>query len=108
MNNLPRRSSGWLRTVLFLGRIAAPIVWSACVAALQLIAVAVIALWSGVPASVENMANELLDRAIIRGWPSLHAPFLYNLFYALAMVMVLVGWVLCSYLTVFLVNWLIF
>lgn len=93
-----------LRSAFFLARIAAPFVWSVCVGALQLVAVAVIALWSGVPASVDRMANEWLDRALIGGWPSLHAPLLYNIFYMLASVMVLVGWILCSYLTIFILH----
>jgi len=86
----------------------APFVWTAVVGALQLIAMAVIALWSGVPSALERMANEWLDRAVLAGWPSLYAPQLYYFFYVIGFGMVVVGWVLCSYLTVFLVGWLIF
>jgi hypothetical protein len=54
------------------------------------------------------MSNEWLDRATVRGWPTLYAPHLYYFFYGVAFVMVVIGWVISSYLTVFLVEWLIF
>ena len=93
-----------LRRVFFMARIVAPILWTVCWGALQLVALAVVALWSGVPASLDRMANEWLNRAILRGWPTLYSRQLYYFLYALAFVMVLLGWILSCYLTIFILH----
>jgi hypothetical protein len=97
-----------LRSAFFLARIAAPFVWMICVNTLRLELLAVITLWSGVPTSLDRMANEWLDRAIRHGWPTLYSAQLYYTFYGLALMMILIGWTLCSYLTVFIIHWLLF
>ena len=100
MNRLIR----WLRSVIFLARIASPFVWRICVNALRLVLLAVIALWSGIPTALNRMANEWLDRAIRHGWPTLYSEQLYYTFYGLALVMVLIGWILCSFTTIWILH----
>jgi hypothetical protein len=100
MNRLIR----WLRSAIFLARIAAPFIWMICINALRLELLAVIALWSGVSTSLNRMANEWLDRAIRHGWPTLYSAQLYYTLYGLAFVMVLAGWILCSYTTMIILH----
>ena len=100
MNSLARV----LRTTFFLGRMILPFVWRVCLVALRFELVAVIALWSGVPVALDRMANEWLDRAILRGWPTLYSSQLYYFFYGLALIMVLVGWILCAYTTILILR----
>lgn len=89
---------------LFLGRIVVPFIWRVGLGALRLELLAVVALWSGVPTALERMANEWLDRATLRGWPTLYSAQLYYFFYGLALLMVLVGWILCSYTTIIILH----
>ncbi len=65
---------------------------------------AVIHLWRGLPAALDETANEWLDRAILNRWPSLYARQLYFFFYGLALVLFLIGWVLSAYTTIFVLR----
>ncbi len=64
----------------------------------------VISFWSGVPTMVERIANEWLDRAVASGFPTQWDRRLYYTFYWLAFLMVVVGWVILSFITVWAVN----
>ena len=64
----------------------------------------VISFWSGVPAMVERIANEWLDRAVQAGFPTKWDRRLYFTFYYLAFLMVVCGWVTLSYMTVWIVG----
>jgi hypothetical protein len=93
-----------LRLIWHAVRLVAPLVWGAFLFTARLIAVAVISLWIGVPKSLDNMANDWLDRAVIAGFPTLWDRQLYYFFWCLGLVTVVTGWVLFSFITVGVVH----
>ncbi len=68
---------------------------------LRFMATTVVSFWGGVPRTVDTIANHWLDRAMAAGVPSLWARRLYHIFWALAFTMIFAGWVVLSYMTVF-------
>lgn len=64
----------------------------------------VFSFWSGVPTVVERIANEWLDRAVAAGFPTQWDRRLFFTFKYLAFSMILLGWVILSYITVWIVN----
>jgi hypothetical protein len=64
----------------------------------------VVSFWGGVPATANSIANEWLDRAVAAGFPTQWDGRLYFTFYYLALLMVVVGWVVLSFITVWIVN----
>lgn len=64
----------------------------------------VFSFWSGVPAVVERIANEWLDRAVAAGFPTQWDRRLFFTFKYLAFGMILLGWVILSHITVWIVN----
>jgi hypothetical protein len=81
-----------------------PIVGSFLFFAFRLIAMAVISLWIGVPTALNNIANEWLDRAVIAGFPTQWDRQLYYIFWCLGFVAVVIGWVLFSFITVWIFH----
>jgi len=92
----------------FLVRIIVPVVWFVIVASLQSMVVAVIAMWRSVPTTLDTIATEWQREAVINGWPSIYDVQAYWFFYMLAGLMFVIGWILCSGMTLLLVHWLIF
>lgn len=64
----------------------------------------VFSFWGGVPAIVERIANEWLDRAVATGFPTQWDRQLFFTFRFLAFGMILLGWVTLSFFTVWIVN----
>lgn len=64
----------------------------------------VISFWSGVPLIIERIANEWLDRAVLAGFPTRWDRHLFFTFRFLAFAMILLGWVMLSFITVWIVN----
>jgi len=64
----------------------------------------VISFWSGVPIIIERIANEWLDRADAARFPSEWDRQLFFTFKFLAFVMIVLGWVILSFITVWIVN----
>jgi hypothetical protein len=64
----------------------------------------VVSFWSGVPAVVERIANEWLDRAVAARFPTQWDRHLFFTFRILAFSMILLGWVVLSFITVGIVN----
>lgn|GEM_PF-6913285 len=64
----------------------------------------VISFWGGVPAIIERIANEWLDRAVAAGFPTQWDRHLFFTFRFLAFTMILLGWITLSFITVWLVN----
>ena len=60
--------------------------------------------WSCVPSIVERIANDWLDRAVVAGFPTQWDRQLFFSFRFLAFVMILLGWVILSFITVWIVN----
>ena len=70
----------------------------------SLILTSVITFWRGVPATTSRIADQWLDRAFIAGFPSIWAPQLYWTLRVLAFVMIVIGWVISSYITVWTIK----
>jgi hypothetical protein len=102
------RNPAPLSRMWFYVRIVAPAVWFVIVAAFECVAVAVVTFWSNVPERIDDIAVLWKMEAVNRGWPLSWDVQLYWFFYFLAWIMFIIGWILTSYLTVFLVHWLIF
>lgn len=74
---------------------------------LGLIATSVISFWGNVPSTVRNIADEWLDRAVKSGFPTQWDRHLYYVLSVLAYAMVVLGWVILSFLTVWIVHLII-
>ena len=71
---------------------------------LSSILTSIITFWRGVPTTTSRIADEWLDRAFLAGFPSVWHPQLYWTFRVLALVMIVFGWVISSYITVWAIN----
>jgi hypothetical protein len=88
---------------IFLTRQLIPFLWSAVIASGKIMLLGVLAIWTGIPRSIEAIANEWLDRAMNAGLPSNIDNQLYWIFWLLALITVVVSWVILSFITVGLV-----
>ena len=68
------------------------------------ILMSVFAFWTGVPQTTERIANEWLDRAVAAGFPTVWDRRMYFTFRVVAFAMIVLGWVILSYITVWLVH----
>lgn len=98
-NRPPLFSRAWI-----LARIILPVIWFVVVASLQSMLVAVVAMWSSVPGTLDTIATHWQAEAILNGWPSRYDVQIYWFFYILAGAMFIFGWILCSYLTIFILH----
>lgn len=64
----------------------------------------VISFWGGVPVMVDRIANEWLDRAVVAGFPTQWDRNLFFTFKILAFAMILLGWIMLSFLTVWILD----
>lgn len=64
--------------------------------------------WTGVPGVTRTIADEWTKRACEIGFPSQYDSALYRILQVAAFATFLVGWILLSYVTVWIVNRLIF
>ena len=71
---------------------------------LGFIATTVAAFWGRVPAICRQIADDWLDRAVVAGFPTLWSRRLYQVFWGLAFLMLVAGWVGMSFLTVWLIT----
>lgn len=71
---------------------------------LGIIATGVITFWSGVPSRVDRIANEWLDRAVLAGFPTEWDRPLYYTLWVLGLIMVIAGWVILSFITVWIFH----
>ncbi len=80
--------------------------WTArvCLAALEFLLTALFIFWQGVPQKARVIANDWLDHAYAAGVPTTHFPALYNIFCCAAFAMIVLGWVVLSYMTVFILR----
>lgn len=70
--------------------------------------VTVSAWWKGVPNAVENMAHHWVQEAARAGIPSEYESWIYYGAMVIAVILILVGWITASFVTVELFHWLIF
>ncbi len=71
-----------------------------------LIATSLAAFWSGVPKTVNRVADNWLDRAIAAGFPTRWDAALYNVLWIVAFAMIVWGWIILSYLTITVIRWI--
>ena len=83
---------------------AAPWVLKITIFMTQTICLAVAAFWLGVPNGVERIVTDWMGRVVAAGFTTEYDTPLYYLFKVIAYAMILVGWVLFAYLTVW-VTW---
>jgi len=64
-------------------------------------------IWVGIPTGVSRIAQKWTDDAIRRGFDTRYSDYLYKFFWVVAFICTIAGWIAYSYLTVFLMNWLL-
>ena len=94
---------GLVKFILF----AAPWALKIALFMAKTVCLAVAAFWVGVPAGVERIASDWMGRVVAAGFTTQFDTPLYYLFKAIAYLMILLGWVLFAYLTVWLL-WRLF
>ncbi|MBE0649911.1 MAG: hypothetical protein IH595_03620 [Bacteroidales bacterium] len=67
---------------------------------------AIASLWVGVPQATNRIANEWIERAVAAGFPTIWDEKLYYTIRIVAFLTIVVGWVLLSFVTVWIVKWI--
>jgi hypothetical protein len=73
----------------------------------KLILTTVLAFWTGVPVAVTRIVHSWMEQAWNMGIPTEYDTILHWVFIIVAYVMIFAGWIGFSYLTVFLLRWLL-
>jgi hypothetical protein len=73
---------------------------------IDLMGVALVSLWVGVPQAIDRLADEWIQRVIARGSIPVWDQHIYNTIRAMAFLTIVAGWVLLSHLVVLLVKWM--
>ncbi len=63
-------------------------------------------LWVGVPQATHRIADEWIQRAVAAGFPTIWDSKLYYTIRIVAFITIVVGWVLLSFVTVWIVKWI--
>lgn len=74
--------------------------------ALMWLLVSMSAFWVGVPQATDQMADEGMRRATEAGVPTIWSRELYFAIRVVAFLAILVGWIILSFVTVWIVKWL--
>lgn len=74
--------------------------------ALMWMMISMSAFWVGVPQVTHRMADELIRRATAGGVPTIWDQRLYYLFRTVAFLAILIGWIIQSFITVWIVKWI--
>lgn len=93
-----------MRRAFQIARFFAPWVWGVIRFTCLLVAVTMVSFWRGVPQNISLIASEWQVRANNGGFPMTWNRELYYVLWALAFVTVILGWVVLSYITVWLVG----
>lgn len=73
---------------------------------LNLMWTALSSLWVGVPQALNRIADEWIGRAIASGFPTIWDKKLYYTIKVMAFITIVVGWILLSFFTVWIVKWI--
>jgi len=92
-------SLGWLAI-----RLATPWIVRVFLVTVMSCLTALAGFWIGVPAAVDKIANEWLDRAVLAGFPTQWDRYLYWVLRVLAFLTIVFGWIVLSFITVFIVK----
>jgi hypothetical protein len=93
-----------IQNTWFFFRIAWPGVRGVIAATLWMVMLTVASIWSGIPPAVRTISEEWLQRAIRAGWPTIWEDELRSVLQALVILTMLFGWIVLSYITVFIVQ----
>jgi len=70
----------------------------------RLVAMSVVSLWVGVPTAVRRIANQWVGNAVTAGFPTEYDSFLYRTLCVVAFLVILAGWIIGAFITVWLVH----
>jgi hypothetical protein len=94
----------WLfQAVIFAVRISTPWVLRVMWATIKFSLIALASIWSGIPSAADKIATEWQRRAIYAGYPTVWDRQIYFVFYVIALMTIFTGWVILSFITVFIV-----
>jgi len=93
-----------IQNTIFVIRLAWPGVRGAIVASLWMVILTVASIWSGIPSAVRTISEEWLQRAIRAGWPTIWESQLRSVLRSLVILTMLFGWIVMSFMTVFIVR----
>ncbi len=102
-----RRLGDWLFALWISMRISVmvlPALWHVIWGALAFVGSTLLLFWSGTPQKVRAIATEWQKKAHDAGVPGTWDPTVYWVLYIAAFVTMIFGWIVCSYLTVWLVR----
>src|SRR5688500_5413579 len=85
-------------------RATAPWVLRMFRASFLLIFISVLAIWEGVPRKLDELADDWVDQARFAGVPTNITPALRVILWWLGLLAVILGWIVLSYLTVFILG----
>jgi hypothetical protein len=88
-------------------RLAYPWVWGMFTATLWIVVTTLASIVSGIPPAVRTIADVWLERAIRAGFPTIWEDRLRFVLRTLAFATIVAGWIVLSFTTVFIVNWLL-
>lgn len=91
-------------TLRLTTRFFLPLLWGFLVDLFKLVVLAQVNYFRNIPETTRNMANEWRIKAAAYGWPSQLDKALYYGGRVAAFLMLLVGWIINAYLTVWLLN----
>ncbi|MCI0563787.1 MAG: hypothetical protein MN733_35380 [Nitrososphaera sp.] len=73
---------------------------------LDLMLVALGAVWSGIPRATDVIANKTLDKAVLSGVPTIYDRTVYTIARIVAVLTIVAGWILLAHLTVWMTNFI--
>lgn len=85
-------------------RLAWPWVWGVLTATLWTVILTVASIGTGIPPAVRTISEEWLNRAIDAGFPTIWERQLRFVLRSLVVLTMLFGWIVLSYMTVFIVE----
>jgi hypothetical protein len=92
-----------IRIIFTTIRLMTPWIVRGLMFTIRLVVLTVASLRIGFPQAADMIADEWLDRADAAGFPSRYANQLYNALWVTAMITIIAGWIVLSYMTVFLI-----
>lgn len=95
------------RWILVAIKYIAPVVIRVFWVMARLVITTALAFWTGVPVAVTRMVRTWMEQAWQSGIPTEYDTILHWVFIIVAYVMIFAGWIGFSYLTVFLLKWLL-
>ena len=93
-----------IQSAWFMLRLAWPGIRGVFTATLWTVILTVASIWSGIPPAVRTISEEWLQQAIRAGFPTIWESRLRFVLRSLVILTMLFGWVVMSFMTVFIVE----